>query len=74
MEHLINCLNDKVLDLEMLLTEFDKALANQVEINTVYDGELGREYGTMNGIDEDGIDELKKVYNKLEDIVRKIKN
>lgn len=74
MEHLINCLNDKVLDLESLLTEFDEAIANQVEVNTVYDGELGREYGTMNCIDEDGIYELKKVYDKLEDIVRKIKN
>jgi len=74
MEHLINCLNDKVLDLELLLTELDAAIANQVEVNTVYEGELGREYGSMHCIDEDGIYELKKVYDKLEDIVRKIKN
>ena len=65
MEHLINCLNDKVLDLEQLLTEFDEVLANQVEINTVDDGELGKEYGTMYCIDECGINELKKVFEKL---------
>lgn len=74
MEHLINCLNDRVIDLEALLTELDETIANQVEVNTVDEGESGREYGTMYCIDEDGIRELIKIHQKLEDVIREIKN
>lgn len=69
MNSLIQSLNDKYLELSVLLTEFDEALANKVTIYTVYEGEMGREYGEIDTYDEWGIDELKKIYDRLEKIV-----
>ena len=69
MHSLIQSLNDKYLDLEVLLTEFDEALANTVEVTVVNDGELGKEYSVMYCIDEDGIVELQKIYDRLEKII-----
>lgn len=69
MNNLIQKLNDKYLDLEQLLTDFDKALADKVTIYTVYEGEMGREYGEIDTYDEDGIDQLKKIYDRLEKIL-----
>ena len=70
MNSLIQSLNDKYLELEVLLTEFDEALANQVDIDTVYEGEQGIEYGNMRVLDEDGVSELQKIYDRLEKIIR----
>ena len=70
MNSLIQSLNDKYLELEVLLTKFDEALANQVDIDTVYEGEQGIEYGNMRVLDEDGVSELQKIYDRLEKIIR----
>lgn len=69
MESLIALLNDKYLDLQVLLTEFDEALANTVEVETFFEDETGRHPYTAYCIDEDGIFELQKIYNRLEKIV-----
>lgn len=67
--NLIQSLNDKYLELSVLLTEFDEALANKVTIYTVYEDETGRHHGEIETYDEDGIDELKKIYDRLEQIL-----
>lgn len=69
MNSLIQKLNDKYLELDQLLADFDEAIANTVTIYTVYEGELGREYGEIDTYDEDGIDQLKKIYYRLEKIL-----
>ena len=69
MNNLIQTLNDKYLDLEVLLTEFDELLGNLVKIDTVYEGENGIEYGELQTLDEDGVEELRKLYDRLEEIV-----
>lgn len=69
MYNLIQSLNDKYLDLSVLLTEFDEALANKVTIYTVDEDEMGRHHGEIDTYDEDGIEELRKIYDKLEKIV-----
>lgn len=69
MYNLIQSLNDKYLDLSVLLTEFDEALANKVTICTEYEDEEGRHHGKIDTYDEDGIEELRKIYDKLEKIV-----
>lgn len=69
MYNLIQSLNDKYLDLSVLLTEFDEALANKVTIYTEYEDEEGIHRGEIDTYDEDGIEELRKIYDKLEKIV-----
>ena len=69
MNNLIQKLNDKYLDLDQLLTDFDKALADTVTIYTVYEGETGREYGEIDTYSEEGIDALRKIYDRLERIL-----
>ena len=70
MYNAIQKLNDKYLELEQLLTDFDKVLANTTEINVIYDEERGHYYTDVTVIDEDGIAELRKIYDKLEKIVK----
>lgn len=70
MYNAIQKLNDKYLELEQLLTDFDKVLANTTEINVIYDEECGHYYTDVTVIDEDGIAELRKIYDKLEKIVK----
>lgn len=70
MYNLIQKLNDKFYKLEEILTKFDSAIANQVLINIVDEGENGREYGEAWVIDEDGINDLLKIYKELEDVLK----
>ena len=69
MNNLIQKLNDKYLDLDQLLTDFDKALAYTVEIETYWDDETGRHSGTLYTYSEEGVDELRKIYYRLEKIL-----
>lgn len=69
MNSLIQTLNDKSIELEQLLTDFDKVLADTVTIYTVEEGEMGREYGEIDTYDEDGIERLKGIYYRLEKIL-----
>lgn len=69
MENLIQSLNDKYLDLDLLLKDFDNLLGNLKEIQTIYEGENGYEHDEIFALDEDGIDELRKIYYRLEKIV-----
>ena len=70
MYSMIQGLNDRHLELEQLLTDFDKALADRVEIETTYDDETGRHRGTLDTFDEDGIRSLEKIYERLEQIIQ----
>ena len=69
MNNLMNKLSDMYLDLEILLTDFDKALADKVEIETYWEDETGRHSGTIDTYSEEGIEELRKIYYKLEKIL-----
>lgn len=69
MNSLIQTLNDKSIELEQLLTDFDKALADTVEIETYWEDETGRHNGVINTYDEDGIERLKGIYYRLEKIL-----
>lgn len=69
MYSLIQKLNDKYLDLDLLLKDFDNLLGNLKIIDTVSEGENGIEYGEIFTLDEDGIDELRKIYYRLEKII-----
>lgn len=69
MYNLIQRLNDKYLDLDLLLKDFDNLLGDLKEIHTIYEGENGLEKGEMFTLDEDGIDELRKIYYRLEKII-----
>lgn len=69
MNSLIQSLNDKSIELDQLLTDFDKALADTVTIYTVEYGEMGREYGEIDTYSEEGVDELRKIYYRLEKIL-----
>jgi len=62
-------INDKSIELDVLLTELDEALANTVTIQTVYEDETGRHFGEIDTYDEDGVDELRKLYNKLDELI-----
>lgn len=66
----IQDLNDKYILLDLLLEEFDKALANTTEVNAIYDDECSHYYTDVTVIDEDGIVELRKIYDKLEEIIK----
>ena len=70
MYNAIQKLNDKYLELEQLLTDFDEVLADTTEVNAIYDDECGHYYTGITVIDEDGIAELRKIYDKLEKIVK----
>lgn len=72
MNSLIQSLNDKYLELSGLLTDLDKALANKVTLQVAYEDETGRHYSKIDTYDEDGIDELEKIYYRLERIVEGI--
>lgn len=69
MNSLIQSLNDKSIELDQLLTDFDKALADTVEIETYWEDETGRHSGTIDTYSEEGIEELRKIYRKLEKIL-----
>lgn len=66
MYEIIQSLNDKYLDLDLLLKDFDNLLGNLKTIDTIFEGENGIEYGEIFTLDEDGIDELRKIYYRLE--------
>lgn len=65
----IQKLNDKYLELKQLLTDFDTALANTTDVDIVYDDENGNYYSNVTVMDEDGLYELKKIYDRLEKII-----
>lgn len=69
MNNLIQKLNDKYLELDKLLMEFDELLGNAIDIDTVFEGELGREYGTIHTLSEDDFEYLRALYYKLEKII-----
>jgi len=69
MYNLIQILNDKYLDLDLLLKDFDNLLGNLKTIDTIFEGENGIEYGEIFTLDEDGIDKLRKIYYRLEKII-----
>lgn len=69
MNNLIQKLNDKYLDLDILLSDFDEVLADTVEIETYWEDETGAHHGTINTYSEDGIEELRKIYYRLEKIL-----
>jgi hypothetical protein len=69
MNSLIQTLNDKSIELDQLLTDFDRALADTVEIETYWEDETGRHNGEINTYDEDGIERLKGIYYRLEKIL-----
>ena len=67
---LVQILNDKSLDLDILLKDFDNLLGNLQEIPTTYenwDGNICN--GFITTLTEEGIEELKKIYDRLEKIV-----
>ena len=70
MYNAIQKLNDKYLELEQLLIIFDKVLANTTDVNAIYDDERGHYYTDVTVIDEDGLYKLKKIYDRLEKIVK----
>lgn len=69
MNSLIQSLNDKYLDLDLLLKDFDEVLSNTEEIETVYEDETGRCFGALKTFDEYGIEKLYEIYNRLVKIV-----
>lgn len=69
MENLIQSLNDKYLDLDLLLKDFDNLLGNLKTFYVMNEGENGLEKGEIFTLDEDGIDELRKIYYRLEKII-----
>lgn len=69
MNSLIQRLNDKYLELYQLSKDFDKALANTTTVQTVEEDENGRWYGEQEVIDDYGINDLKRIYDRLEKIL-----
>ncbi|WP_405316511.1 hypothetical protein [Faecalibacillus faecis] len=65
----VQLLNDRFIELDLLLKDFDNLLSDLKEIHTIYEGENGYEYGEIFTLDEDGIDELRKIYYRLEKII-----
>jgi hypothetical protein len=65
----VQLLNDKFIELDLLIKDLDNLLGNLKNIDTVYEGENGIEYGEIFTLDEDGIDELRKIYYRLEKII-----
>jgi len=69
MNNLIQSLNDKYLDLDLLLKDFDNLLGDLKTIYVVDEGENGPEKGEIFTLDEDGVNELRKIYYRLEKII-----
>ena len=69
MNSLIQRLNDKYLELYQLSEDFDKALANTTTVQTIEEDENGRWCGEQEVIDDYGINDLKKIYDRLEKIL-----
>ena len=69
MNSLIQRLNDKYLELYQLSKDLDKALANTTTVQTVEEDENGRWYGEQEVIDDYGINDLKRIYDRLEKIL-----
>lgn len=69
MENLILKLNDKFLDLNLLLKDFDSLLGDLKTFYVISEGENGLEKGEIFTLDEDGINELRKIYYRLEKII-----
>lgn len=69
MYNLIQKLNDKYLNLDLLLKDFDNLLGNLKTFYVMNEGENGLEADKMLTLDEDGIDELRKICYRLEKII-----
>lgn len=69
MYSLIQKLNDKYLDLDLLLKDFDNLLGDLKTFYVINEGENGLEKSEMFTLDEDGIDELRRIYYRLEKII-----
>ena len=69
MYSLIQRLNDKYLDLDLLLKDFDNLLGDLKALYVINKGENGLEKSEMFTLDEDGIDKLRKIYYRLEKII-----
>lgn len=68
--NLVQVLNDRSLDLDILLKDFDNLLGNFQEIPTTYtDWEGNTCNGFITTLSEEGIEELRKIYDRLEKIV-----
>lgn len=69
MNSLIQSINDKSIELDLLLTEFNSALLDTREVYLIDDDESGTYKYSAIVIDEEGIKELEKIYEKLEKII-----
>lgn len=65
----VQLLNDRFIELDLLLKDFDNLLGNLKTFYVMNEGENGLEKGEMFTLDEDGIDELRKIYYRLEKII-----
>ena len=65
----IQKLNDSYSELDLILKDFDSLLGNLKTFYVMNEGENGLEKGGMYTLDEDGIDELRKIYYRLEKII-----
>lgn len=62
----IQKLNDDYLELDSIITDFDKILGDTVEIETVWEDETGSHHGMARVLDEDSIWMLSKILDRLE--------
>ena len=65
----VQLLNDRFIELDLLIKDFDNLLGNLKTFYVMNEGENGLEKGEMFTLDEDGIDELRKIYYRLEKII-----
>ena len=65
----VQLLNDRFIELDLLLKDFDNLLGSLKMFYVMNEGENGLEKGEMFTLDEDGIDELRKIYYRLEKII-----
>lgn len=65
----VQLLNDRFIELDLLLKDFDNLLGNLKTFYVMNEGENGFEKGEIFTLDEDGIDELRKIYYRLEKII-----
>ena len=65
----VQLLNDRFIELDLLLKDFDNLLGNLKTFYVMNEGENGLEKGEMFTLDEDGINELRKIYYRLEKII-----
>ncbi len=65
----VQLLNDKFIELDLLIKDFDNLLGNLKTFYVINEGENGLEKGEIFTLDEDGIDKLRKIYYRLEKII-----